>query len=111
MWSIRLSLSRARKWWRKPPASTSAGKEVHMDTLCWFCAKAYGECRWSKEAKPVKGWSAIKTVRSDQKNRPSRCYCVVECPEFELEDRSWADYEQWLKKIRGETKKKKRARK
>lgn len=29
------------------------------NSLCWECAKAYGDCTWSSAFEPVKGWNAL----------------------------------------------------
>lgn len=46
-------------------------------TLCWDCAKAIGDCSWSRSLIPVKGWKAIPTF-----NGCPTSYIVRECPEF-----------------------------
>ena len=43
-------------------------------SICWDCKKSTtGECSWSKELKPVEGWTAKENEGS---------YCVKKCPEF-----------------------------
>jgi hypothetical protein len=57
-----------------------------MDSLCWECIKAYGECSWAKEFKPVKGWNAEPTkVKSKESNYNS--YHVISCPEYQPDKR------------------------
>ena len=67
-------------------------------TLCELCTKACGDCSWSEKnvQRPVEGWAAI---RRDLDRIES--YVVLDCPEFELEERhAWA-YEkfdpEWIK--------------
>ena len=64
-------------------------------TLCWDCANATGNCRWSDELKPVKGWKAIPTVK-DNNGKPMKSCIVVECPQFKRDA-----YENGLKRYRG----------
>lgn len=53
--------------------------------LCWMCAKATGECNWSKKLKPVKGWTA-KRVHHDK----WESWLVKDCPEFEHDGKDYS---------------------
>lgn len=46
----------------------------YKDTLCWSCKNYCGGCSWSREFKPVKGWTAKETNQG---------YLVLKCPKFE----------------------------
>lgn len=49
------------------------------NSLCWECKNT--ACRWIREGKPVKGWTAEKTnIHNVEKDVPS--YNVKKCPEF-----------------------------
>lgn len=54
-----------------------------IETLCWNCSNAYGQCSWSKDFTPVEGWNAErKDVKvTVQGYVPS--YIVFECPLYE----------------------------
>lgn len=52
------------------------------DTLCWKCNKTCGKCSWTKNFKPVKGWTAVKT-KFFNGNTYEQSYLVTKCPEFE----------------------------
>jgi hypothetical protein len=45
-------------------------------TLCWDCANACGNCRWSSKLKPVKGWRAKKSTKIEGS------YMVRQCPKY-----------------------------
>lgn len=52
-------------------------------SLCWYCEKAIGGCRWSRFFQPVKGWKALPTVICHSKNEKGmKSYLVLDCPEF-----------------------------
>ena len=51
------------------------------DTKCWHCKNCYGGCSWSREFKPVNGWTAKKTFIPSN-NEYAESYKVIECPEF-----------------------------
>lgn len=52
-------------------------------SLCWYCEKATGGCRWSKYFQPVHGWKALSTVLYHSKEEAGMKSCLVlECPEF-----------------------------
>ena len=54
------------------------------DTLCWSCAKACGDCDWSAELKPVKGWTAVPTtIIGNYGWDRVNTYRVDACPEYE----------------------------
>jgi hypothetical protein len=55
-----------------------------MDSLCWYCQKAYGRCEWSRKEEPVVGWVAI---RNDLPGITGASYCVCWCPLFETDRR------------------------
>jgi hypothetical protein len=65
-------------------------------TLCELCAKACGGCSWSKYGvqQPVEGWTAIRCDQicsGGEFAREVESYVVVDCPEFELEEKNaWA---------------------
>lgn len=53
-------------------------------TLCWDCKNAATSgCRWSKDLKPVEGWTAVKTDKRLSKGLRMSSFLVIECPEFE----------------------------
>lgn len=53
------------------------------DTLCWSCAKACGDCDWSAELKPVKGWTAFPTkIIGNYGWDKVDTYRVDACPEY-----------------------------
>lgn len=49
--------------------------------LCWSCAKCTGGCSWSKEFKPIEGWTAAHIYRRDG-GRDVETYDIFACPEF-----------------------------
>ena len=52
-------------------------------SLCWYCEKATGGCRWSKYFQPVKGWKALSTVLYHSKGEGGmKSFLVLDCPEF-----------------------------
>ena len=57
--------------------------------LCWDCEKAYGQCSWLKNFKPVKGWVAkpnkIKTCTKDGGFYYIESYLIEKCPLFKKE--------------------------
>ena len=60
------------------------------NSLCWECAKAYGDCTWSSTFEPVQGWNAKRKdicFEANGKKYISESYYVYECPEFEKEKR------------------------
>lgn len=65
-----------RRWTRS--------KGERTDTLCWTCKHTnQNECSWFREdAKPVSGWKAI-----ERQMRYGMSYLVVECPNYEREER------------------------
>ena len=73
-------------------------KKTTIPTICWGCAPALRipgvACTWSLHAKPVPGWTAIRSdiyaqVKSDKTKRTTESYIVQKCPLF-LSD---ADYQ------------------
>ena len=51
-------------------------------TRCWTCKKACGGCSWSREFKPVAGWTAQETyIISNGEYAAS--YQITACPEYE----------------------------
>lgn len=54
-------------------------------TLCWRCAHACGNCDWSAEGTPVKGWKAKRTIvrNMDGSGKCIGSFQVIECPQFE----------------------------
>lgn len=66
---------------------------IKAPSLCWDCQKATGGCDWSREFRPVEGWTAQATTLVFQAtvgNRPvyykTSSFHVIECPEFEKDD-------------------------
>jgi len=61
---------------QKIPAS---GQPSYPKQICWDCNKACGGCRWSREFKPIPGWTATYVP-----NRPQNpaTYSITGCPEF-----------------------------
>lgn len=65
-----------------------------MMTICWACANAVPDeegtrgCPWSREGKPVEGWTAERRDILVQPTRPGgekkrlESYCVITCPAF-----------------------------
>ena len=49
--------------------------------LCWRCKNACGGCVWSKEFKPVIGWTAEETIIKDTLG-DFQSYRITKCPEF-----------------------------
>ena len=45
-------------------------------TLCWDCKNATGNCSWSQELIPVKGWTA------EPSEKEYGSFTVQFCPEF-----------------------------
>lgn len=63
-----------------------ANKNTGRIQLCCYCMKAYGGCSWSKEFKPVEGWTAVPTViltRNPRGKDSIQSYKITACPEFE----------------------------
>ena len=60
----------------------------NKSTLCWECKHAtnkYGKCSWSKELKPVEGWTAEGYITTETcYNVSTEWYKVIECPLFEV---------------------------
>lgn len=53
------------------------------DQLCWKCANAYGDCDWSREFKPIEGWTADTVYKEGYKGRIQfYSYNIHECPQF-----------------------------
>lgn len=50
--------------------------KVLPPTLCWDCENAVGWCSWSKDLKPVDGWTAEYVPDKDS-------YYVEACPQFQ----------------------------
>lgn len=51
------------------------------DQLCWTCKNCFGGCAWSREFKPVNGWTAEKTyIPSNEEYAES--YHIIKCPEY-----------------------------
>ncbi len=55
------------------------GQPIKKTTLCWDCQNALCKCSWSREFKPVEGWTAIQTTIGRDR---VKSFCVIECPEF-----------------------------
>lgn len=48
---------------------------------CWTCKNACGGCSWSREFKPVNGWTAEKSVIPGNREL-SETYKIISCPEY-----------------------------
>ena len=57
--------------------------DIFPKTLCWDCRKARGFCTWSEKLEPVKGWTAVPTIRKPGTKDEMRSFFIIECPEFE----------------------------
>ena len=68
----------------------------HQATLCFICKKAVPNkhtgagCDYSKYFKPIKGWTAKKKRQKVywKKNEMFDSYFVIDCPEFEIDEKS-----------------------
>lgn len=65
---------------------TNTHKKVENQTqlseqLCWNCAKCTGSCSWSKDFRPIEGWTATSVYRRDG-GRNVHTYNIIACPEF-----------------------------
>lgn len=54
-------------------------------TLCWECAKAGGQCPWSRRFEPIEGWLA-SCVPLQCYSRTGISFIVHACPQYEHED-------------------------
>lgn len=70
-------------------------KEVKTPTLCWTCRNAVPKivngkyicgCSWSVHLRPVKGWTAEKSIKKPRSDDPTETWNVLDCPEYK-EDR------------------------
>lgn len=64
---------------------------TYLQTLCWDCQKALGECSWSDNFQPVKGWDAVPTeIKTSVGNivPTINSYYVRSCPLFELDEKT-----------------------
>ena len=55
--------------------------------LCWTCKNACGGCEWSRDFKPVKGWTAEKTIISETAGS-FESYKITKCPKY-ISDRRY----------------------
>lgn len=89
----------------RPPSGLPWSSQ-NGDSLCWYCANSYGGCSWSGRSKePVDGWDAFQidqTVtdynRGIPKIRKIESYIVIECPQFDLDDRFAEEFSAWSKR-------------
>lgn len=53
------------------------------DTLCWKCARSYGQnqCSWASGFQPIPGWDATATTVKGI-GPPYNSYFIKACPEF-----------------------------
>ena len=63
-------------------------KYSHNGTICWNCKNACGGCSWSREFKPVEGWTATPRTLYQRKSKDNEmteviAFSVAECPKFE----------------------------
>ena len=69
-------------YWRQ-----AVGERItQAETKCFSCVNACGGCNWSREFKPVDGWTVEirlpkKQISSSLTHIPD--YFVIECPEYE----------------------------
>lgn len=61
--------------------------ETQIESICWDCANAYGQCAWSRKFEKVEGWVAVKTVIQQNEGDTTDSYCVLWCPKFRKEKR------------------------
>lgn len=56
--------------------------------ICWNCKNACGGCSWSREFKPVKGWTATPTnIIGNNYIIPS--YSITACPKYIPENKNF----------------------
>ena len=53
-----------------------------MGQICWRCKNATGNCSWSRDLKPIKGWQATKSLKKDDMGQPYSSYRITYCPQF-----------------------------
>lgn len=56
-------------------------KREEYGQLCWRCKNACCGCSWSREQKPIDGWTAERTIVKDAKGDFSS-YKIKNCPQF-----------------------------
>lgn len=59
---------------------------VSAEQPCWTCLNCYGDCSWSRDFTPVKGWDATPSIKDD-----SVSYKIKKCPEYKSEKRKVKD--------------------
>lgn len=61
----------------------------HSTQLCWRCANAVPDetgmrgCSWSREFRPVPGWTAERVIIKPLQRRSITTYAISACPQFE----------------------------
>lgn len=51
--------------------------------LCWSCINATNNgCSWSKNFKPVKGWTATPTILTVTTGRTTESFSITKCPQY-----------------------------
>lgn len=61
---------------------------IKTQQLCWSCQNAVPNpktgrgCSWSREFKPVKGWTAKLVTTRAYKNEDATTYKIRKCPEY-----------------------------
>lgn len=66
------------RWLRVQLFNKTKNRPHKYKTLCFYCKKATGFCRWSRDLEPVDGWEAVgKMINCGYS------YAVMECPEYE----------------------------
>lgn len=58
---------------------------IERGQLCWSCKHATNatrECSWSRELKPVKGWTAKPVIIKEEDGYTCRTYQILKCPKF-----------------------------
>ena len=62
-----------------PGKRTKGNTYKHNRTLCRECARASGNCSWSRDLTPVKGWEA---EASEDRSGTFYTWYVISCPQY-----------------------------
>ena len=68
------------KYYRKRKA-TKADYTKENYQPCWTCKNACGGCSWSRDFKPVEGWTAEKTFLPSN-GECAESYKIISCPKY-----------------------------
>ena len=62
---------------------------------CWSCAKATGQCIWSKSKaqKPVPGWDAEEYLLPKYRGIRVKSYKILHCPQYKHDGKSVLNWE------------------